>query len=89
MASLTPVYRNEIPKEEHRGFEEEEEDRADDEELFEIDLDAVNRIPATTYWEGCLSLSRSENTVLLGNCLLPISEISKAVPMLSPKGPCG
>ncbi|KAI3852552.1 hypothetical protein MKX03_019973, partial [Papaver bracteatum] len=73
----------------NKGFEEEEEDREDDEDLFEIDLDAVNKISPTTYWEGCLSLSKSENTVLLGNCLLPISEISKAVPMLSSKGPCG
>ncbi|KAI9090729.1 hypothetical protein K1719_028582 [Acacia pycnantha] len=49
----------------------------EDEDLFEIDLEAVNAIPPPHYWE---SYYTSTGNALLANCLLPISDISVAVP---------
>ena len=49
----------------------------EDEDLFEIDLDAVNCIPPPHYWE---SYYTSTGNALLANCLIPISDISSAVP---------
>lgn len=53
----------------------------DDEDLFEIDLEAVNSIippQPYNYWENNYFISTGE--VLLANCLLPISHISSAIP---------
>lgn len=52
----------------------------EDEDLFEIDLEAVNAIPPPHYWE---SYNTSTGSALLANCLLPISDISDAVPACS------
>lgn len=52
----------------------------DDEDLFEIDLDAVNCIPPPHYWESHYT---STENALLANCLMPISDISSAVPAAS------
>ncbi|KAK7267972.1 hypothetical protein RIF29_20653 [Crotalaria pallida] len=50
----------------------------EDEELFEIDLEAVNCIPPPHYyWESHFT---STKNALLANCLVPISDISSAVP---------
>ncbi|RDX91049.1 hypothetical protein CR513_27026, partial [Mucuna pruriens] len=51
------------------GMEEEED-------LFEIDLEAVNCVPSH-YESYCTSTG---NIALLANCLLPISDVSSAVP---------
>ncbi|OMO68309.1 hypothetical protein COLO4_29766 [Corchorus olitorius] len=53
-------------------MEEEEE-----EDLFEINLEAVNNIPPPHYWEAFYTATSS---ALLANCLLPISDLSTAVP---------
>ncbi|KAE9612452.1 hypothetical protein Lal_00033265 [Lupinus albus] len=51
----------------------------DDEDLFEIDLEAVNCIqPLPHYWDS--HYISTENNALLANCLMPISDISNAVP---------
>ena len=52
----------------------------EDDELFEIDLDAVNCIPLPHYSDSYLT---STGNALLANCLLPISEVSGAVPIAS------
>lgn len=49
----------------------------EDEDLFEIDLEAVDAIPPPHYWESHYT---STGNALLANCLLPISDISVAVP---------
>lgn len=49
-----------------------------DDELFEIDLEAVNTIPPPHY---CESKFTSTATTLLANCLLPISDVSSAIPV--------
>ncbi|CAL5207397.1 unnamed protein product [Lathyrus oleraceus] len=53
----------------------------DDEDLFEINLDAVNSIipQPHNYWENNYFISTG-GEVLLANCLLPISHISSAIP---------
>ncbi|KAK7278650.1 hypothetical protein RJT34_23684 [Clitoria ternatea] len=53
----------------------------EDEDLFEIDLEAVNCIPQPHYWENYYTCTG--NIALLANCLLPISDISSAVPVVS------
>ena len=53
--------------------EEEEED------LFEINLDVGDNIPPPLYWESHFTAT-TPNVVLLANCLLPIADLSKAVP---------
>jgi len=56
--------------------EEEEE-----EELFEIDIDIVNCIPPPHYhWETYFTAT---GCALLANCLLPIADLSTAVPIQS------
>ncbi|KAJ4705195.1 2-isopropylmalate synthase [Melia azedarach] len=60
----------------HHHQEEEEE-----EELFEIDLEAVESIPPPHYWESYFTAATS--STLLANCLLPISDVSSAIPMAS------
>ncbi|KAF7818782.1 uncharacterized protein G2W53_024237 [Senna tora] len=56
----------------------------EEEDLFEIDLEAVNALPPPHYWESYYSCSGSGNgNALLANCLLPISDISVAVPACS------
>ncbi|XP_034694843.1 coiled-coil domain-containing protein 1 [Vitis riparia] len=62
--------------------EDMEGDNDDDDDLFEINLEAVNTIPPPHYWESCFT--RTGNT-LLANCLLPIADVSSAVPMEVPK----
>ena len=56
------------------------EDEEDEEDLFEIDLDVVNNFPPPHYWESYITAT---NNALLANCLLPISDLSRAVPMVS------
>ena len=59
------------------GIEEEEEE----EELFEINLEAVNIIPPPQYyWESYVTAT---SNTLLANCLLPISDVSSAIPIVS------
>lgn len=67
--------------------EEEEE-----EEFFEIDLEAVSEIPQPLYWESYdvtpaitdnnnnNNVNSSSNNTLLANCLLPVVQVSSAVP---------
>ncbi|EEF33641.1 conserved hypothetical protein [Ricinus communis] len=50
----------------------------DEEELFEIDIEAVNSIPPPHYWESYFTAAGS--SALLANCLLPIADVSSAVP---------
>lgn len=52
----------------------------EDEDLFEINLEAVNSIPPPHYWDSYFTTSGS---ALLANCLLPISDVSGAVPIVS------
>lgn len=52
----------------------------DEDDLFEIDLEAVSSIPPPHYWDSGVTATRS---ALLANCLLPISDLSCAVPMVS------
>ncbi|KAE8731107.1 solute carrier family 35 member F2-like [Hibiscus syriacus] len=65
--------KEEISQMKYKGEEE-------DEELFEIDIETVNSIPPPRYWEGFFTAT---SNALLANCLLPISDISTAVPMVS------
>ncbi|OAY42891.1 hypothetical protein MANES_08G024300v8 [Manihot esculenta] len=58
-----------------KAMEDEEE-----EELFEIDLESVDRIPPPHYWESYFTATGS---ALLANCLLPIADVSNAVPTTS------
>ncbi|CAA2995191.1 Hypothetical predicted protein [Olea europaea subsp. europaea] len=56
-------------------FIEEEEEEGD---LFEINLEVVNKIPPPQYyWDSYFTTSDT----LLANCLLPISDVSRAIPM--------
>lgn len=56
-------------------MEEEEED------LFEIDLEAVESIPPPQYkWDSYFTAA---GDVLLANCLLPVTDISRAIPTVS------
>ncbi|KAI3823496.1 hypothetical protein L1987_04934 [Smallanthus sonchifolius] len=57
-----------------------EEDDEDD--LFEIDLEAVGELPPPYYWESCLTVTAN---TLFANCLVPITDVSSAVPMANPK----
>ncbi|OWM82522.1 uncharacterized protein LOC116208775 [Punica granatum] len=51
----------------------------DEEDLFEIDLEAVNSIPPPKYYWGSYC-ANTTGTALLANCLLPAADISSAVP---------
>lgn len=56
-------------------MEEEEEEEGD---LFEINLEIVNKIPPPQYyWETIITTN-----TLLANCLLPIADVSCAVPIV-------
>ncbi|KAJ7976110.1 WAT1-related protein [Quillaja saponaria] len=55
-------------------------DMEDEDDLFEINLDAVNCIPPPHYWESYFTAT---GNALLANCLMPISDISSAVPACS------
>ncbi|KAE8726669.1 solute carrier family 35 member F2-like [Hibiscus syriacus] len=68
------VIKQEISQMKYEGEEE-------DEELFEIDIEAVNSIPPPHYWEGYFTATSS---ALLANCLLPICDLSTAIPMACP-----
>ncbi|XP_021908786.1 uncharacterized protein LOC110822865 [Carica papaya] len=57
-----------------------ESDMEDEEELFEINLETVNNIPPPHYWESYFTATGS---ALLANCLLPIADVSSAVPAMS------
>ena len=52
----------------------------EEEELFEINLEAVNSIPPPHYWEAFFTAT---SNALLANCLLPISDLSSAIPTVS------
>lgn len=65
----------------------EQEEEEEEEELFEINLDMVNKI-MYNYWPESNSLSDNscyssnyEREALLANCLLPISHLSGAIPI--------
>ncbi|KAH7554062.1 hypothetical protein ACOSP7_028958 [Xanthoceras sorbifolium] len=52
----------------------------EEEDLFEIDLEAVDSIPPPHYFESYFTATTN---TLLANCLLPISDVSSAIPMVS------
>ncbi|XWS43428.1 hypothetical protein CRYUN_Cryun16bG0102800 [Craigia yunnanensis] len=52
----------------------------EEEELFEINLEAVDCIPPPHYWEAFVTATSS---ALLANCVLPISDLSNAIPTVS------
>ncbi|XP_041026702.1 uncharacterized protein LOC121266918 [Juglans microcarpa x Juglans regia] len=52
----------------------------EDEDLFEINLEAVDSIPPPHYWDSYFTAT---GNALLANCLLPISDVSVAVPIVS------
>ncbi|XP_050383490.1 uncharacterized protein LOC126800217 [Argentina anserina] len=56
-------------------------DMEDEEDLFEIDLEAVESIPPPQYnWDSYFTAA---GDVLLANCLLPVTDISRAIPTVS------
>ncbi|KAK9676140.1 hypothetical protein RND81_11G057200 [Saponaria officinalis] len=56
-------------------------DMEDDEELFEIDLEVVDNIPPPCYyWDGYFTTTTD---ALLANCLLPVTDLSNAVPIVA------
>nr|XP_009800796.1 PREDICTED: uncharacterized protein LOC104246635 [Nicotiana sylvestris] len=59
----------------------EEEGEDEEEEFFEIDLEIVNNIPPPHYWESYFTAATS--STLLANCLLPISDVSCAIPAVA------
>ncbi|KAK4396507.1 hypothetical protein Sango_1487300 [Sesamum angolense] len=63
-----------------QNHENDEEEEDDDGDLFEINLEVVNKIPPPHYWESYFTATT--NTVLLANCLLPIADVSSAVPIV-------
>lgn len=68
-------------KTEPRAIKPEEEDE-EEEDLFEINLEIFNKIPPPEYcWESYFTATTTSNT-LLANCLLPIADVSSAVPMV-------
>ncbi|CAI9097756.1 OLC1v1034238C1 [Oldenlandia corymbosa var. corymbosa] len=62
--------------------DDQEEEEEDDDDLFEIDLNVVNYInPPDYYWDSVYLMGKATtHQALLANCLLPISDISSAVP---------
>ncbi|XP_019158415.1 PREDICTED: uncharacterized protein LOC109155132 isoform X2 [Ipomoea nil] len=66
-------------------FEDEEDD---EDELFEIDLAVVDSLPLPRYcWDDDYSrFTAATSSALLANCLLPISQLSCAVPMAAKAG---
>ncbi|KAI3706769.1 hypothetical protein L6452_24725 [Arctium lappa] len=61
----------------------EEEEEEEEEELFEIDLEAVGDLPPPYYWESYLTATT--DYTLFANCLVPIVDVSSAIPMANPK----
>lgn len=59
---------------------EESGDADPDEDLFEIDLDFLDNIPPPEHYEAHLT---ADGIVLLANCLLPVDDISSAIPIKS------
>ncbi|CAA0837852.1 Unknown protein [Striga hermonthica] len=57
------------------------EPEEEDGDLFEINLEIVDKIPPTQYYSGSNDFSATGNT-LLANCLLPIADVSRAVPVV-------
>ncbi|KAG5238831.1 hypothetical protein IMY05_009G0083300 [Salix suchowensis] len=57
----------------------EEEEEEEEEDLFEIDIHAVYSIPSPKYHR--VSYFPATATALLANCLLPIADLSSAVPV--------
>ncbi|CAJ1969023.1 unnamed protein product [Sphenostylis stenocarpa] len=55
-----------------------------EEDLFEIDLEAVTCVSPPCFWESCYT--STGNIALLANCLLPKSDVSSAVPAVSSAG---
>ncbi|KAL8094865.1 hypothetical protein AgCh_036397 [Apium graveolens] len=64
----------------------------EEEELFEINLDVTDKMPALdySYWENdtdftamSATTSAGNKFALLANCMLPVSDLSSAVPMAS------
>lgn len=77
MVLKTMTYTVEVSAEQ-RVFTQ-EIDMEDEEDLFEIDLEAVNHMSAPHYWDSYFT--SSTGSALLANCLLPVSDISSAVPI--------
>lgn len=61
-------------------MKEDDGDADVDDDLFEIDLDFLDNIPPPQYYEAHLT---ADGIVLLANCLLPIDDISSAIPIKS------
>lgn len=65
--------------------EDEDEEEEEDGDLFEINLEIVNKIPPPQYyWESYFTAATS--STLLANCLLPIADVSCAVPIYGDEG---
>lgn len=62
----------------HSIREEEEVEEEDEGDLFEINLEIVNEIPPPQYYY----FTATTNTTLLANCLLPVADVSCAVPIM-------
>lgn len=75
----------EILMENMRADKEEEEEDNDDnleeDDLFEINLDVVNYIPPPNYYWDCIYFTATTHA-LFANCLLPIADVSSAIPTL-------
>lgn len=71
--------RETISSDAHDTKKEQDEE---EEELFEIDFEVCSSIPPPHYnWESYVT--STNNIALMANCLLPISDLSNAVPMVS------
>lgn len=68
----------EFPQQNQAYKIEQDEEKEDEDDLFEINLELVENIPPPFYWESCFTSTRS---TLLANCLLPITDVSRAVPI--------
>ncbi|XP_055808651.1 uncharacterized protein LOC129877194 [Solanum dulcamara] len=59
------------------------EEEEEEEEFFEIDLELVNNYFSASHnynWESYFTASTSSTCTLLANCLLPIADVSCAIP---------
>ncbi|GKV38960.1 hypothetical protein SLE2022_079260 [Rubroshorea leprosula] len=63
----------------HSLQNKEEEQEEEEEELFEINLEAVNSIPPPPHY--CETHVTATGSALFANCLLPIADVSSAIPM--------
>lgn len=57
----------------------------EDDELFEIDLDSVGDLPEY-FWEESRVRIGATGKALLANCLMPVSDLSAAVPIITGAG---